>query len=221
MIKNKSFLNGLGLGLILGAVLLQLMFLGQAASSTDESKTEWTREELEQAADSINLRVLESQEELMTEEEWSELQKQDEQQQPTGSDNQQGGAAAPKASPADQGGSLEPAAPFQPESPEKTTAPEAKAPAPAAEPAPQKSAPPAAPEAPKAVYIKYSIPPGAHLSDVAAGLKQSGVIQDAAAFVTAATEKKINLSIQQGTFTFRKGESFGSIMEKITSKPQS
>lgn len=57
MIKNRSFMLGMGTGLITGALLLQLAMIGQGQSqqsSTDPKNM--TREQLEKAAAGLNLR---------------------------------------------------------------------------------------------------------------------------------------------------------------------
>lgn len=46
MLKNKSFLNGFGIGLILGAVLLQLMFIAQAEPTSFPMEEESRQETL-------------------------------------------------------------------------------------------------------------------------------------------------------------------------------
>ncbi|MGV2788578.1 hypothetical protein GNF98_23505, partial [Clostridium perfringens] len=57
------------------------------------------------------------------------------------------------------------------------------------------------------------------LSDVANSLLRAGVIDNKQAFINKATEKKINTMIQSGTYSFTAGESYNSIITKITAKP--
>ncbi|NMO96187.1 endolytic transglycosylase MltG [Paenibacillus lemnae] len=195
MIKNRIFWNGLGLGLILGAVLLQFMILGERGIQPQEpAAEEWSREELERAAETLNLQVNEVSEELLTEEQWAEKQESSQQAE-------------------------EPQTPDKPKAPEAGTAPKAStAPKATVPPKNSEAAVPKAPTQPKEANIQYNIRNGSHLKDVAAGLKEAGVIDDEQAFIAAATKKKINLSIQQGMFTFKQGESFDSIISKISNK---
>ncbi|MED4957119.1 hypothetical protein P9747_20680, partial [Paenibacillus macerans] len=66
MIKNRHFMLGLGCGLIAGALLLQLMILGQGGGKL------YTAEQVKQAAEQLGLKVVAADEELLTEEQWQE-----------------------------------------------------------------------------------------------------------------------------------------------------
>ncbi|MDU4698679.1 MAG: hypothetical protein E6Y08_22940, partial [Paenibacillus sp.] len=65
MMKNRQFMLGLGCGLIAGALLLQLMLIGQGGN-----KELYTKEQIERAAVLAGLKVVEADQELLTEEEW-------------------------------------------------------------------------------------------------------------------------------------------------------
>ena len=73
MIKNRSFLMGLGIGITACAFVLQLALIGQGAAEGNE-KNVLSRSELEEQAKTLNLKVYDAQDEVMTEEEWTGLQ---------------------------------------------------------------------------------------------------------------------------------------------------
>lgn len=71
MIKNRSFMLGMGTGLITGALLLQLAMIGQGQSQQSSiDPKNMTREQLEKAAAELNLQINDSSDPKMTEEEW-------------------------------------------------------------------------------------------------------------------------------------------------------
>lgn len=204
MIKNRVFMLGLGTGLVIGAVLLQLMMLGERSmSSTLPQEQQWTKEQIEQGAKSLNLTVVDDEEERMTEEQWKEKMKKD------NGDTSATSVVPPTKTEAAQ----KPKSPQNPDKPkpENNTSNEAS-------PTIKK---PAIPKNADPVQIRYEITKGSNLSHVADGLKQAGVITDKQAFIKAATAKKINQSIQMGTYTFKAGENYQSIIKKISEKPSS
>ncbi|MGV2788477.1 hypothetical protein GNF98_22960, partial [Clostridium perfringens] len=70
MIKNRTFMMGLGSGLVIGAVLLQLMWIGQGTAASETQ--ELTKEQLMAAAEALDMQVVEGSDELMTAEQWEE-----------------------------------------------------------------------------------------------------------------------------------------------------
>lgn len=201
MIKNRAFMLGMGTGLIAGALLLQLAIIGQGESNKADATHELTREEVEAAAQQLGLQITDSKEPLMTEEQWRQKAIEKGSQTPEE-------PAAPKSADA----ASEPIAPQQPQTGNsETAAPQAGN---DAAHAPEQ---PAAPEAP---LVRYRIAPGSSLSNVAKGLEKAGVIKDADAFQKAAAEQKINTKIRSGTYSFREGETFNSIIAKITTPPK-
>ncbi|MNI96914.1 YceG-like family protein [compost metagenome] len=54
---------------------------------------------------------------------------------------------------------------------------------------------------------------------VAENLEKSGIVNDAEAFIQAGRVERINTKIQVGTYALEKGESFKSIIAKITKEP--
>ncbi|MFB5266599.1 peptidase [Paenibacillus enshidis] len=201
MIKNRTFMLGMGTGLILGALLLQLAMIGQGKSNGSAAPRELTREQVEAEAQRLGLQVNDSDESLMTEEEWRQKVIDEGSQTPEA-------PTAPKSTAAVS----EPKAPQRPQ----TDNPETAAPQTGTGMA-QAPEQPAAPQAPP---IRYRITPGSSLLNVAEGLQKAGVIEDADAFQKAANEHKINTKIRSGTYSFREGETFSSIITKITTPPK-
>jgi len=211
MIRNRTFMMGLGVGIVAGAVLLQLMLIGQGAQMTKASLTgELTKEELQAAAEAMDMQVLDKSEELMTAEQWERKQLNEE---PSGGGEQPEAGEQDKPSEPVDTGTDKPVTPKQPEQPDEPEAAKTKETQQTA--APPKPKTPAKAQAP----ISVSVPAGNNLSDVADSLLAAGVIKDRQAFIDKATEKKINRFIQSGTYTFTAGEDFGSIIAKITAKP--
>lgn len=197
MIKNRTFMMGVGTGLMVGAVLLQLMWVGQGSTAQT-----LTKEELTAAAEALDMQVVESSDELMTAEQWEEKKLAGDK----GDESTETGTSL-------KPGSEKPAAPQQPKQPDPVLDKQGS---------PQ-VAKPAAPKTPSKAKasIQVRIPEGNNLSDVANSLITAGVIEDKQAFIRKATEKKINRTIQSGTYSFTAGESFDSIITKIIAKPSS
>ncbi|MGG3507381.1 endolytic transglycosylase MltG [Paenibacillus lautus] len=200
MIKNRTFMMGLGSGLVIGAVLLQLMWIGQGTAASETQ--ELTKEQLMAAAEALDMQVVEGSDELMTAEQWEEKRL-----------GESAGESEEGADPARKTGTDKPGAPQQPEKPEAGVDKKQESTLKVTDPAKPKT--PAKAEAP----IKVNIPAGNNLSDVANSLLRAGVIDNKQAFINKATEKKINTMIQSGTYSFTAGESYNSIITKITAKP--
>nr|WP_251035542.1 endolytic transglycosylase MltG [Paenibacillus sp. ISL-20] len=187
---------GLGSGLVIGAVLLQLMWIGQGTAASETQ--ELTKEQLMAAAEALDMQVVEGSDELMTAEQWEEKRL---------------GESEEGDDPAQKTGTDKPEAPQQPEKPEAGVDKKQESTPKVTDPAKPKT--PAKAEAP----IKVNIPAGNNLSNVANSLLRAGVIDNKQAFINKATEKKINTMIQSGTYSFTAGESYNSIITKITAKP--
>lgn len=220
MFKNRHFMMGLGIGLIVGALLLQMMNLGQ-----NQSGQVWTKQRVEEAAKVLNLKVVEEGAELLTEEEWKlKMETLD----------QNGGLDDESESSSDQANSAtvpveetqKPATPEEPKNPETTQAPQSKEVSPAknGSPTPTTSATkpttPAAPSKPQKAKVEYKVVSGSTLTGIAEGLEKSGVISDKEAFIKRAKEKKVNTKIRTGTYNFEVGEDYNSIIAKLTAKPK-
>lgn len=211
MIKNRFFMFGLGIGLIAGAMLLQLMISGGAAPMT--------KEDLVREAAKLNLTVTE--------------QAADQTVQPS-ADPASGGQAPAPADPSVEAAGT-PAASGTPASPTPSPAaaasPEAAvqpstAAAPAKPSAPAKPAStkgqasaPAAPATPKPAAVNKTIavkiPEGSTLTQTAEILAKAGVIQNKAEFLQTAINRKVNTKIQNGYHSFTQGESNNSIIDKL------
>ncbi|WP_138493949.1 endolytic transglycosylase MltG [Paenibacillus pinistramenti] len=190
MMRNRQFLFGLGSGLIIGALLLQLMNVAQT-----QPKMLTSEEDVRSAAETLGLRVYDSSEQVYTEEEWQEKAK-------------TGTASTPSATPAP------PSTPAQPADPSSPSTP--SAPAKVEKPSAASAAEPSASAKASAQVATVKIVSGTNLTGVAAKLKEAGVISDAAAFIQEAKKWNASTTIQTGTYTFTKGESFKSITDKIT-----
>ncbi|MNW23585.1 YceG-like family protein [compost metagenome] len=208
MIKKRLFILGLGTGLIAGALLLQLALIGQAQTVSSMNTTELTREQLEEAAARLDLKVIEGSEELMTEDEWRE--KVIEQGNKTPADPTAPDTANP---------SQEPSTPAVPQSsPPKEKGNQQPTAAVKAVNTPKEAAAPQQAKAAKQL-VTFRIAPGKNLTAVAEELEKSGVVESASDFMEAATAKKINRKIRSGTYTLEKGESLNSIITKFTTVP--
>lgn len=187
MIRNRQFMFGLGIGLIAGALLLQFMMIGQM--QTGKLKT---KEQVEQAAAALQLKVVPADQQLLTEDEWRAKAEEEGSGQTT------------------EGNPNTPDTPVTPESPQNTEEPDPGS-------VPESSAP-SNPDQPvnEPVSVKYKIVAGSTLTGVAEGLLQAGVINDKDAFLKRAKDKKINYKVRTGTFTFEIGEDYDSIIGKIS-----
>ncbi|MBW4083274.1 hypothetical protein [Paenibacillus sp. S150] len=206
MIKNRSFMLGLGAGLILGALLLQLMISGGASPLT--------KEQLIKEAARLNLTVAETAEGGTEPEEVNSGQSS--QEDPQASETELPAASSqPPASP-EASGVPSPAAAAEPSAaagPEQPSAPGASAAV-----LPPLTAPPvSAPSTPEAAAgtLSVRIPTGATLSETADLLAEAGVIRDKAEFLKIANSRKANTRIQYGGYSFTGDESLDSIIDKL------
>lgn len=205
MIKNRSFMIGLGSGLLVGALLLQLMNVGADQQDLHQTVSvgKLTKEQLQEQAEDMNLKVVDAEDQRMTEEEWKQ-QMVDKSSKPQGN-----GVKAPEA-----GKKAE-----APQTPEQPASPGSKA----NNETPKSEVPAVSkrPEAPATPSVSVKIASGSNLTDVADKLKKSGIISDTASFVQKGRSQKMSTKIQSGTFEFTPGEDFSSIIAKITTKPSS
>lgn len=205
MIKNRSFMTGLGSGLVAGALLLQLMNVGagQQTIADTPAAASLTKEQLAEQAEAMDLKLVDAEEKRMTEEEWKQ-QMIDQSSKPQGSE-----VKAPESGKKTE----KPATPSEPAAPDSKAGGQAPK---TANPAAGKS-----PSTPKAPSVKVKITSGSNLTDVASKLKQAGVISDTASFVAKGRSQKMSTKILSGTYEFAPGEDFSSIIAKITTKPPS
>ena len=202
---KRSLWIGIGSGMIIGAILLQLATVGQKAlSDTNLEPTQsanWTKEQLETAAKSLDMKVVDAQDELYTESEWVEKKKQE-------SSKMQGNTAVAS----DQTASAAPTEPDKPQQPKSSTVKEQTQP---------NTNKPETPSKPKGTAVSFKVRYGNSLVMVAENLKKAGIVDDAQAFIKAGKAEGINKKIQVGTYSLEKGESFKSIIAKITKEPSS
>lgn len=206
---KRSLWIGLGSGMIVGAVLLQLATVGQNALSDSnldpEQPANWTKEQLETAAKSLDLKLVGSEEELYTESEWVEKKKQE------SSELQGTTATSPETVTSAE-------TPAEPEEPQQPTASEGEKQQEVNQP---KTTEPSTPSNPKAATVSFKVRSGNSLAIVAGNLEKAGIVDDAQAFIKAGKAERINTKIQVGTYALEKGESFKSIIAKITKEPSS
>ncbi|KWX84297.1 hypothetical protein AMQ83_29395 [Paenibacillus riograndensis] len=205
MIKNRSFMLGLGAGLISGALLLQLMLAGGAAPMT--------KEQLLKEAAKLNLTVTDKAADAPAAEGEGDQQSKDPAATaPAGSAKP---SASPQASPAaSPKAASQPTAAVTPAEPSAPAAPKTTAAVkPQATKLPVQA--PSTPDPAAAGGISVKIPTGATLSGTADLLAEAGVIKDKAEFLKSAISRKINTKIQYGGYNFTKGESIDSIIDKL------
>lgn len=202
MFKNRHFMMGLGIGLIVGALLLQLMTFSQGGS-----KKLWTKEQVEQAAELLNLKIVEHDQELLTEEEWEAKSAQTGQAEDADQASKPG--TDPKAEKAEA--PAEPKTPAAPTARGDQTGEVSKT----AEPKKPETDTPKEPDEPEAAEVQYKITYGNTLTNVADGLYKKGVIDDKEGFLKKARARKINAKIRTGTYSFQVGEDYDSIIDKI------
>jgi hypothetical protein len=212
MMKNRSFLFGLGTGLIVGALLLQLMISGGAAPLT--------KEQVLQGAEKLNLKVIDESTTQSPSDE-TDLEDAEPDQKNVGLTDSQENVAptvpaaaaspAPVATPTVSDAPNKLIAPKEPSTPEKgavekpevTTAPTAVT--------------PVAPKVTANAEIFVRIPSGSTLTETANILEKAKVIKDKASFLKVANKREINKKIQSGAYYFNKDESLDSIVEKLIS----
>ncbi|GAB6931471.1 hypothetical protein JCM10914A_54540 [Paenibacillus sp. JCM 10914] len=198
MIKNRVFMMGLGIGLVTGGILLQLMMIGQGSVWSGEPE-DLTKEQLIAAAEAMELKVIEAEDELMTAEQWEESRSTLAEDVPSESNTNQGAE--------------------QPENPNEPVKPNVQG-GDAVQP-PAATDEPAEPEIPvsKETAISIRIPSGNNLSDIASQLLGAGIIDDKQAFIDQATVRKANTVVRSGSYSFVPGEDYDDIITKITTKP--
>ncbi|NUU76325.1 endolytic transglycosylase MltG [Paenibacillus xylanilyticus] len=207
---KRSLWIGIGTGMIIGAVLLQLATVGQNALSdsnleTGTSAAELTKEQLETAAKGLDMKLVGKDDELYTEAEWVAKKKQE-------SSEMQGDTATAPEKAEDTNTPEEPKAPQQPASSEDKKQNTVSEP---------KSTEPTSPNAPQATKVTFRVHSGNTLAIVAGNLEKAGIVDDAQAFIQAGKAERINTKIRVGTYALEKGESFESIIAKITKEPSS
>lgn len=206
---KRSLWIGLGSGMIVGAVLLQLATVGQNALSESSLDPELatanlTKEQLEAAAKSMDMKLVASDDELYTEAEWVNKKKQE------SSELQGKTATAPEATDFA-------VKPEQPDNPKQPVNNESDKQNEVTQPETIEPSTPNSPEV--AATVSFKVRSGNSLAIVAGNLEKAGIVDSAQAFIKAGRAERINTKIQVGTYDLEKGESFKSIIAKITKEP--
>lgn len=213
MIKNRSFLFGLGSGLIAGALLLQLMISGGAAPLT--------KDQVLQGAARFNLTVTDEASEPPVDETQKDIV------DPNGDSVGATTESPDVTTPSEPVIAASPSPVVSPEEPDSTD--KANSPAEPAEPSapakgdvekPKVSSPPSAAvpkvqEVTQNQLITVHIPNGSTLNETANILADAGAIKDKNLFLKTAKERKINTIIQYGTYSFDDDEKIDSIIDKL------
>ncbi|MDQ0193461.1 hypothetical protein [Paenibacillus wynnii] len=212
MIKNRSFMLGLGFGLLSGAILLQLMITAGTAQPT--------KEQVIKEAAKLNLKVIAESDNLLTQEEWAALE---EQVVEPGEDTEKANETRKSDKPV--GNSPSPSPVVEPQaanSPDDAVAPSVpSSPKQSEVIQPDTSTIPVSTIAPVESNsfgksaISVRIPNGINLSEVADLLSKTGVIQDKKEFLRAADKRGATKVIQYGNYTFDKKESLDTIIDKL------
>ncbi|GIP21455.1 endolytic transglycosylase MltG [Paenibacillus sp. J22TS3] len=207
--KNRTFLLGLGVGLIAGALLLQIMLIGQGTASSQLL----TAQQVKEAAQRFNLKVYDEAEKVYTAQEWEAKPKEAKPGEQTSPETKK--PVEPKA----PSSTTDPAKPDSASAPKEPAAPDGVDKSSTAPDTPKTTTPKQTEAPKKPETISFKISSGDTLSKVADNLKKSGIIDDKSAFIQKAVDKKSNYRLQTGTYSFEEGESAASIISKITSKP--
>lgn len=207
MIKNRSLMIGIGIGIIIGAVLLQLFNIGKGQTMLDG--TQLTADQIREAAQAQNMQVYASTEKVYSSDEWKQLQQEEKQKQEA--------AKQAKEKANGQDTTKEPTS-EQPTTPEDPTTPESKETKTTTNSTTPKTSNPSSPTQPN-TPTTFKITSGEMLNDIAYNLKTEGVIDSQKEFVNRVSELKANTKLQVGTFTLNAGEDLDSIIDKITHEP--
>lgn len=202
-------MSGLGIGLIVGSLLLQIMVLGQGNTSNL-----WTKQQVVDAAARLDLKVVDNGVTLLTEEEWK--QKSEESVSITDTNKEPMNQTEVPTKP------VEPNAPetAQPSSVTTDISSVSNEPTTAVSSAEEPSSPETPEVEPQKVSVEYKVVYGTTLTGLAEGLVKAGVISDKDDFIKKANAKKVTTKIRTGTYYFNVGEDYSSIIAKITAKPK-
>lgn len=213
MFRNRTFLFGLGTGVIVAAVALQVMLIGKA--QTDAAvRPALTKEQLELEAAKLGLKVYAADEALYTEQELErKLQERSQLEPPNEGDADAVRDAKPQASDAEGQAQSDGAQRAEAGDSNGNTA-EAGDSAPPKTVKQEKTKKPAQ----EAKNVKVTIKPGMSLRMVAAALEKAGVVKDADTFIDYGVQAEINSIIQPGTYEFGPNTDMDTIAGKITKK---
>lgn len=234
MIKNRSLMIGLGIGIILGAILLQLVNIGKG--QTMLSGEQLTPEQIQQAAQAQNMQVYTSDQKVYTREQWQELVKQEEEKkkQQSQQSTQSGQQSTTKEPETTQ--------PTEPESPEQpstsgTTSSTSSSNKSSANGSQSSSASgtvntPSQPKTPTTTTQStssagstasnsntgkwFSVNSGQMLNDIAFNLKKQGLIKSQGDFINRASQLNVNKKLQVGSYQISAGEGYDDILRTLS-----
>lgn len=206
MIKNRSLIIGIGIGMIVGAVLLQLFNIGKGQTMLDG--TQLTAEQIREAAQVQNMQVYDSTEKVYSSDEWKQLQQEEKQKEEAAKAQKTGSNTSKTKEPTSE----------QPTTPENPATPQSKETKSTTSSTTPKTNSPSSPTQPN-TPTTFKITSGEMLNDIAYNLKTKGVIDSQTEFVNRVSELKANTKLQIGTFKLSAGEDLDSIIDKITHEP--
>lgn len=231
MFKNRSFMLGLGIGIITGALLLQLMLLAQSGRPTLPADTEPTTNEVQTdapAAEEEQPASSSDTEETPTDasepQDSAEEPTEPEESVPSEPDSEAAetpdAGTAPTSSEPEKPTSSTTEAPAAPTEPEDTAATEseqpAQAPAAPTEPEASTDVQPQQSAAIESSNVSFEIESGMNLKAVSQALANAGVVDDAVAFQRQAAEAGVTGKLQVGSYSFKSGDSYADIIREIS-----
>lgn len=235
MFKNRSFMLGLGIGIITGALLLQLMLLAQSGRPTTPADVESTSEVQTNAPAGEGEQPTEEQPAASSDAEETQTdasQPQDSTEEPT--EPEATAPAEPNSEAAEPPDTGQAPASSEPEEPaaattEAPTAPTeptdtattgsdqpAQAPVAPTEPEASADVEPQQSSAAESSNVSFEIERGMNLKAVSQALANSGIVDDAVAFQRQAAEAGVTGKLQIGNYSFKSGDSYADIIREIS-----
>lgn len=231
MIKNRSLMIGIGIGIILGAVLLQLVNIGKG--QTMLSGAQLTPEQIQQAAQAQNMQVYTADQKVYTKEQWQELVKQEEEKK---KQSQQSGQQSTTKEPEE---TKQPTAPESPEQPSTsdTKSSTSSSTTSSANGTQSGSASgtvntPSQPTTPTTTTKNtasasnatsanasgnwFTVSSGQMLNDIAFNLKKQGLIKSQGDFINRASQLNVNKKLQVGSYQISSGQSYDDILRTLS-----
>ncbi|EXG83105.1 endolytic transglycosylase MltG [Saccharibacillus sacchari] len=239
MFKNRSFMLGLGIGIITGALLLQLMLLAQSGRPTTPADVESTNEVQTNAPAGEGEQPTEEQpsdssdaEETPTDasepQDSTEEPTEPEAAAPTEPDSEAAEAPetgqAPASSEPEEPAAATTEAPTAPTEPTDTatTGSDQPAQAPVVPTEPEASADvePQQSSAVESSNVSFEIERGMNLKAVSQALENAGVVDDAVDFQRQAAEAGVTGKLQIGNYSFKSGDSYADIIREISTSKE-
>ncbi|MDO3410671.1 hypothetical protein QWJ34_12940 [Saccharibacillus sp. CPCC 101409] len=225
MFKNRSFMLGLGIGIIAGALLLQLMLLAQSGRQDLPGSAEEPAARQQTGADGAD--SPQQGEEAGADAEAAQGADSPAKPQSEPADNpdkpKTPAVTEPTSEEPDAPSSPEPSAPAAPDKPEESVKPaeadgsedsqqpeEPDAPAASGDVEPQRS------DAAQSSRISFEIRSGMNLQAVSKALQDAGIVKDADEFQRQADAAGVSSRLQIGDFSFAPGQSYADIISELS-----